>query len=131
MKSFLHNKLSPFWWAGVVAVCLVAGMCSFFINGNAVTYIDDAAIAADLMPADSADEAMQLLHSNEYKSWKNTADTSFSSLFNGNQAVDVLEKHPARVIMPSAKFPAENAICPISEKRWKDTTAIIFKARWQ
>lgn len=99
MKSFLHYKLSPFWWVGVVAVCLVAGTCSFFINGNAVTYIDDAAIASDLMPADSADEAMQLLHSNEYKSWKNTADTSFSSLFNGNQAVDVLEKHPARVII--------------------------------
>lgn len=30
----------------------------------------------------------------EYQTWEATADTSFKSLYNGNQAVDVLEARP-------------------------------------
>ena len=35
----------------------------------------------------------------EYQTWEATADTSFKSLYNGNQAVDVLEARPEMVIL--------------------------------
>ena len=35
----------------------------------------------------------------EYETWKQTADTSFQSLFNGSQSVDALATHPNMVVL--------------------------------
>ena len=38
-------------------------------------------------------------NSNEYRSWKNTIDTTFKSLYNGNQAEDILAMRPEMVVL--------------------------------
>lgn len=113
MKSFLHNKLHPVWCAVAAAVCIIAGACSFFSKGGNLTFIDDATIIYDEIHEDSVKDDMQLIYSNEYKSWQNTADTSFSSLFNGNLAVDVLAKYPARVILWAGSAFSKSYYTPI------------------
>ena len=53
----------------------------------------------------------------EYQTWEATADTSFKSLYNGNQAVDVLEARPEmvtlslRIILPREGICMRSRIC--------------------
>lgn len=113
MKNILHSKFYPIGLAGIVAVCLIAGMSSFWLNEQTVTFIDDASVAGNELSDNFGEDEMQLINSNEYKSWQNTTDTSFYSLFNGNQAVDVLQKHPARVIIWAGSAFSKSYYTPI------------------
>lgn len=47
----------------------------------------------------SPNDPMDLRYSNEYQTWKNTTDTTFRSLYNGNQQTDVLAVRPRMVIL--------------------------------
>lgn len=67
---------------------------------DGVKFIDDGndkqvAEEENLSPNDS----MDLRYSNEYQTWKNTSDTTFRSLCNGNQQTDVLAARPRMVIL--------------------------------
>lgn len=42
---------------------------------------------------------LSLRHSEEYRTWKNTRDTSFRSRFNGNRSVDLLAERPNLVVL--------------------------------
>lgn len=44
-------------------------------------------------------EQIELRYSREYRSWKNTADTSFRSLYNGNRQTDLLALRPGLVVL--------------------------------
>lgn len=62
---------------------------------NGIRFIDDISDKQEtsdevLISSDS----MSLRYSNEYRSWKNTIDTTFRSLYNGNQRTDVLQPVP-------------------------------------
>ena len=48
---------------------------------------------------ESRSEMFQPNYPREYETWKETADTTFHSEFNGNSAVDVLEQRPEMVIL--------------------------------
>lgn len=71
----------------------------YYVSNEDIVFIDD--ISAGSLDVDDSlsGSKFNLLNSNEYRSWKNTTDTSFTSLFNGNQAVDILALHPQMVIL--------------------------------
>ncbi|MCL1932879.1 MAG: ammonia-forming cytochrome c nitrite reductase [Candidatus Azobacteroides sp.] len=48
---------------------------------------------------ESRNEVFAENYPREYDTWKQTADTTFQSLFNGSQSVDVLAVHPNMVIL--------------------------------
>lgn len=47
----------------------------------------------------ASNDSMDLRYSNEYQTWKHTTDTTFRSLYNGNQQTDVLADRPRMVIL--------------------------------
>ena len=58
---------------------------------DSIKFIDDT----DDQPIDQQNsDSIDLRYSNEYQSWKQTSDTTFRSLFNGNQQADILAEHP-------------------------------------
>lgn len=63
-----------------------------------VRFIDADALSPlgkdTLVPGD-----LSLRHSKEYRTWKNTRDTSFRSRFNGNRSVDLLAQRPDLVVL--------------------------------
>lgn len=62
-----------------------------------INFIDDT---DDDKPADQRNNApIGLRYSNEYQSWRQTSDTTFRSLYNGNQQADILAEHPGMVIL--------------------------------
>lgn len=85
----------------LVAVALTGITAAALIWGHepAIVFIEDTSIMDEIRSDSTRYENLSLRNSNEYNTWKNTADTSFVSLFNGNQAVDILEKRPNMVIL--------------------------------
>ena len=53
----------------------------------------------DIKGIEARNEIFRDNYPREYQTWSETADTSFKSEFNGNQAVDVLEQRPEMVIL--------------------------------
>ena len=85
---------------GIVAVAMSATIYSTTSCRNGIRFIDDISDKQEtsdevLISSDS----MSLRYSNEYRSWKNTIDTTFRSLYNGNQRTDVLAARPRMVVL--------------------------------
>ncbi len=58
-----------------------------------------ANIKTNVAPQESRNELYAVNYPRQYNSWRETADTSFKSKYNGSQAVDVLSQRPAMVIL--------------------------------
>lgn len=56
-------------------------------------------IKKEISKEDQSSHPIELRYSQEYLSWKRTTDTTFYSLYNGNQSVDLLQIHPEMVIL--------------------------------
>lgn len=82
--------------AVAIAILIVTTAYSF-VNEGEITFVDEID-NAETGESSSSDE-LYLSNSNEYKSWKNTTDTTFKSLYNGNQAEDILAMRPDMVIL--------------------------------
>lgn len=80
---------------GILAVSVGYGL----VREDNITFIDDVNTGNQEINENSSANKLELRYSKEYRSWKNTADTSFASLFNGNQAVDLLAERPNLVIL--------------------------------
>lgn len=80
----------------VIAILIVTTAYSF-VNEGKITFVDEID-NVETGESSSSDE-LHLSNSNEYKSWKNTTDTTFKSLYNGNQAEDILAMRPDMVIL--------------------------------
>ncbi|RHJ87617.1 ammonia-forming cytochrome c nitrite reductase [Parabacteroides sp. AM08-6] len=81
---------------GGIILVGVAVIALFEKYNNAVSFVEDV---SEIKKDTSLYADISLRYSDEYKSWKNTTDTTFQSLYNGNQSVDVLESHPEMVIL--------------------------------
>lgn len=92
------KRFRPAW---IVVAIILIGIISFFFlwHGYTVVFIEDASRMSGSVGDTLRYEDLSLRYSNEYKTWKNTADTTFRSLFNGNRSVDILERYPNRVIL--------------------------------
>ena len=82
--------------ATVIAILIVTTGYSY-VNRGEIIFIDEVENGGteDLFQTNELD----LSNSYEYKSWKNTANTTFKSLYNGNQAEDILAMRPEMVIL--------------------------------
>lgn len=83
---------------GIVAIAVI--VYSVVSRRDGVRFIDDINInqvAADEVI--TSNDSISLRYSNEYRSWKNTTDTTFRSLYNGNQQTDVLAARPRMVVL--------------------------------
>lgn len=56
-------------------------------------------IKKEIKRDETVNNPMELRYSPEYLSWKQTTDTTFHSLYNGNQAVDLLQVYPEMVVL--------------------------------
>lgn len=82
--------------AVAIAILIVTTAYSF-VNEGEITFVDEI---ENVETGESfLSDELHLSNSNEYKSWKNTTDTTFKSLYNGNQAEDILAMRPDMVIL--------------------------------
>ena len=82
-----------------VFVIVILAMIIEYLNVDKGTIIfvdEDESKDTELI---SQSDELNLQNSNEYKSWKSTLDTTFRSLYNGNQAEDLLALRPNMVIL--------------------------------
>lgn len=95
----IKKRSRPAWI--LVAVALTGITAVALIRGHepAIVFIEDTSNRDEIGSDSVRYENLSLRNSNEYNTWKNTADTSFVSLFNGNQAADILERRPNMVIL--------------------------------
>lgn len=82
--------------ATVIAILIVTTGYSY-VNRGEIIFIDKVENGGTEDPLQANE--LNLSNSYEYKSWKNTADTTFKSLYNGNQAEDILAMRPEMVIL--------------------------------
>lgn len=61
---------------------------------------------------ESRNEAFKDNYPREYETWRQTSDTNFQSLFNGNKAIDVLEARPNMVILWAGYAFAKDYLSP-------------------
>lgn len=84
--------------AGIVAIAAILYTVASHRDG--IRFIEDANDGLDgIDKVLTSNDSMSLRYSNEYRSWKNTTDTTFHSLYNGNQQTDVLAERPRMVIL--------------------------------
>ena len=81
----------------VIIVILIVTARYSFLNGREITFVDEV----DSVETDESflSDELYLWNSDEYKSWKNTIDTTFKSLYNGNQTEDILAMRPDMVVL--------------------------------
>lgn len=99
MKKISSPQFRIQWLALGVSL---GALLSFYLYRTAkeeVRFIDPAVVVAQPVKDTATFNEMSLRYSQEYRSWKNTRDTSFRSQFNGNQAVDLLAERPNLVIL--------------------------------
>ncbi len=85
---------------GTMAVVFVLGMLVASINERRVeiaSVMNNKKVKIE--GVESRNELFEPNYPREYQTWTETADTGFSSLFNGNHAVDVLEARPEMVVL--------------------------------
>lgn len=84
----------------IVTIVTVTIFCIRSYRQNGIIFIEDI---DEKQEADEVDrfsnDSMDLRYSNEYQTWKNTTDTTFQSLFNGNQQADILAMRPRMVVL--------------------------------
>lgn len=84
---------------GVIGGIILVGIVTAILFRKYNTTVDFVEDRSEIEEDVSQSADLSLRYSDEYKTWKNTTDTSFHSLFNGNQSVDVLESYPRMVIL--------------------------------
>lgn len=89
-------------WALFVATMVVVFCLGLLASSIMQRRAEVASIFAnkkvELAPQEARNALFQPNYPKEYETWLQTADTSFSSEFNGNKPVDVLAKRPEMVI---------------------------------
>lgn len=99
MKKLNIRYRSWLLWSGIIVGILVVSVGYSLTTEDSITFIDDENTGNKALDESLSTEKLELRYSNEYRSWQNTADTSFSSLFNGNRSVDLLAERPNLVIL--------------------------------
>ena len=99
MNKKLNIKYHYLLLGGIILGSLVAFVVYCFTEEDSITFIDDVNTGNQGINENLSTDKLELRNSNEYRSWKNTTDTSFTSLYNGNQAVDLLAERPNLVIL--------------------------------
>lgn len=92
---------SPFKILAITGIAaIVVTIYCVIPRREGIRFIDD--INNDQEAADeviTSNDSLSLRYSKEYRSWKNTTDTTFRSLYNGNQQTDVLAARPRMVVL--------------------------------
>ncbi|MEA5128051.1 MAG: ammonia-forming cytochrome c nitrite reductase [Proteiniphilum sp.] len=104
MKSKNDNKMKP--WVGWLLFFFTLGVV-FLLGMLAASITQRRAEIASVMNnrkveikgIEPRSEMFAVNYPREYETWKQTADTTFQSEFNGSSAVDVLAQRPAMVIL--------------------------------
>ncbi len=104
MKSKNDNKMKP--WVGWLLFFSTLGVV-FLLGMLAASITQRRAEIASVMNnrkveikgIESRSELFAINYPREYETWKETADTTFQSEFNGSSAVDVLAQRPEMVIL--------------------------------
>jgi len=100
----MNNRLNIRYLYLVLLGVVISGIWAVSVGyglvwENNITFIDDVNTGNQEINENSSADKLELRYSREYRSWKNTADTSFASLFNGSQAVDLLAERPNLVVL--------------------------------
>lgn len=92
---------SPFKTLVITGIVAIAAIIYIVVpHQDGIRFIEDANDGLDgIDKVLTSNDSMYLRYSNEYRSWKNTTDTTFHSLYNGNQQTDVLAERPRMVIL--------------------------------
>ena len=87
-------------FGGTMVVVFVLGMIAASVNERhaEVTSVMNNK-KTEITGIEARNDKFESNYPREYQTWEATADTSFKSLYNGNQAVDVLEARPEMVIL--------------------------------
>lgn len=94
------NRNSWLLFAGAVVLVLVLGwITTSLLERRATTASLLVQRMTDLPSYEARNPLFATDFPREYDTWRRTADTTFSSEFNGSHAVDALETHPAMVIL--------------------------------
>ena len=100
----MNNRLNIRYLYLVLLGVVISGIWAVSVGyglvwENNITFIDDVNTGNQEINENSSADKLELRYSREYRSWKNTADTSFASLFNGSQTVDLLAERPNLVVL--------------------------------
>ena len=100
MKKKLKSWQGWLLFGGTMVVVFVLGMIAASVNERhaEVTSVMNNR-KTEITGIEARNDKFESNYPREYQTWEATADTSFKSLYNGNQAVDVLEARPEMVIL--------------------------------
>lgn len=98
MKKRLFTKFPLTWWAAGAGLGMLLAFYLWMTAEEEVRFIDSSAYVPSEKDTLVSGE-LSLRHSEEYRTWKNTRDTSFRSRFNGNRSVDLLAERPNLVVL--------------------------------
>lgn len=92
---------SPFKVLAIISIVAIAVVVySVVSRRDGVRFIDDINNNHEVVDeVITSNDSISLRYSKEYRSWKNTTDTTFRSLYNGNQQTDVLAARPRMVVL--------------------------------
>lgn len=96
----LNNLRKTLSAMGIALVVVVPVLFGLSVRQNSIRFIDDVDDKPEQEKNEpSAGEPMNLHYSKEYQTWKNTTDTTFRSLYNGNRKTDILAQRPYMVVL--------------------------------
>lgn len=100
MEKKLKSWQGWLLFGGTMVVVFVLGMIAASVNERhaEVTSVMNNK-KTEITGIEARNDKFEPNYPREYQTWEATADTSFKSLYNGNQAVDVLEARPEMVIL--------------------------------
>ena len=100
MEKKLKSWQGWLLFGGTMVVVFVLGMIAASVNERhaEVTSVMNNK-KTEITGIEARNDKFESNYPREYQTWEATADTSFKSLYNGNQAVDVLEARPEMVIL--------------------------------
>lgn len=99
MDKTRNRRYYLIWGIGFVLSILVIVFGYYSVRNEEITFIDDINAENTDVIEDEFIDKIRLNDSREYQSWKRTTDTSFVSLYNGTQSVDLLAARPDLVIL--------------------------------
>lgn len=96
----MNNLRKTLLAIGIALVVVVPVLFGLSDRQNGIRFVDDVGDKPDREKNESsAAESMNLRYSKEYQTWKNTADTTFRSLYNGSRKTDILAQRPLMVVL--------------------------------
>ena len=120
MEKKLKSWQGWLLFGGTMVVVFVLGMIAASVNERhaEVTSVMNNK-KTEITGIEARNDKFESNYPREYQTWEATADTSFKSLYNGNQAVDVLEKWLSfglvtlslRIILPREGICMRSRIC--------------------